>query len=42
MDLEWLLPEQIEQILKLCDMASVEDFSVAAHILENNEWNLQV
>jgi hypothetical protein len=42
MDLEWLLPEQIEQILKLCELSSVEDLSIAANILEHNQWNLEV
>lgn len=42
MDLEWLLPEQIEQILKLCELSSVEDLAIAANVLENNHWNLEV
>ena len=42
MDLEWLLPEQIEQILKLCELSSVEDLSIAANILKDNQWNLEV
>jgi hypothetical protein len=33
MDLEWLLPEQIEQILKLCELSSVDDLAIAANIL---------
>ena len=40
MDLEWLLPEQIEQVLKLCDLSSIEDISFAASLLEMNHWNL--
>lgn len=42
MDLEWLHPEQIEQILKFCELSSVEDLSVAATILENNNWDIEV
>ena len=42
MDLEWLLPEQIEQILKFCELSSVEDLTVAANILETNHWDLEV
>ena len=42
MDLEWLLPEQIDQILRLCELSSVEDLSVAANILETHQWNLEV
>lgn len=42
MDLEWLLPEQIEQILKLCELSNMDDPSAAANILETNSWNLEV
>ena len=42
MELQWLLPEQIDQILKLCELSSVEDLTVAANILENNQWDLEV
>lgn len=42
MDMEWLHPEQIEQILKFCELASVEDLAVAANILEQHSWNLEV
>lgn len=42
MDLEWLLPEQIEQILKLCDLSSIQDPTLAANILEQHHWNLEV
>jgi hypothetical protein len=42
MDLEWLLPEQIEQILRLCDLSSIHDPSLAANILEQHHWNLEV
>lgn len=42
MDLEWLLPEQIEQILKLCELSNLEDLTTAANILETNSWNLEV
>jgi len=42
MDLEWLLPEQIEQILRLCDLSSIHDPSLAANILEQHHWNFEV
>ena len=42
MDLEWLLPEQIEQILKFCQLSSVEDMTVAANILQTHQWDLEV
>lgn len=41
MDLEWLLPEQIEQILRLCELSSMEDLSVAANILEQHAWDFE-
>lgn len=42
MDLEWLLPEQIEQILQFCELSAVEDLTVAANILEANHWDIEV
>lgn len=42
MELEWLLPEQLEQILKFCELSAVDDLSVAANILESNHWDLEV
>lgn len=42
MDLEWLLPEQIEQILRFCELSALEDLTVAANILETNHWDLEV
>lgn len=42
MDLEWLLPEQIEQILRFCDLSHIQDASLAANLLEQHQWNLEV
>ena len=42
MDLEWLLPEQIDQILRFCELSAVEDLTLAANILENHEWDIEV
>jgi hypothetical protein len=42
MDLEWLLPEQIDQILKFCELSAMEDLTMAANILETNHWDIEV
>ena len=39
MDFE-LSPEQMETALRLCDILSLEDLTVASAILDQSEWNL--
>jgi hypothetical protein len=42
MDLDSLSPEQIESALKLCDILSLEDLTVAATVLSTYNWNVEV
>lgn len=42
MDLEALTSEQLELALKLSDILSMEDLTVAAAVLSSFDWNLEV
>ena len=42
MDLEFLTTEQMEMSLKLCDILSMEDITVAAAVLASFNWNMEV
>lgn len=42
MDLEALTSEQLELALKLADILSMEDLTVAAAVLSSFNWNIEV
>lgn len=42
MDLEALTSEQLEMTLKLSDILSMEDLTVAAAVLSSFDWNIEV
>jgi hypothetical protein len=42
MDLEFLTPDQLELTLKLADIMSMADLTVAAAILASYDWNIEV
>ncbi len=42
MDFESLTPEQMQMTLRMCDILSMEDFSVGAALLASFDWNLEV
>lgn len=42
MDLEALTSEQLELALKLSDILSMEDLTVAAAVLSSFDWNIEV
>lgn len=42
MDLEELTPEQLDLTLRLSDLLSMEDLTVAAAVLSSFDWNIQV
>jgi hypothetical protein len=42
MDLEFLTAEQLDMTLKLSDILSMEDLTVAAAVLASFGWNLEV
>ena len=42
MELDFLSPEQLEMTLKLSDILSMEDLTVAAAVLASYNWNIEV
>jgi hypothetical protein len=42
MDIESLTPAQVDLSLKLCDILSIEDLTVAASVLSGYDWNIEV